>query len=82
VSRPKKPLPPPIDWKAVGRRLRELRGYDLTQAEFAEQVGVSQGYLSSAERGQREIGPQVLLRISHVWDKSIEWLLTGKTPKT
>ncbi len=81
MSRPKKPLPPPIDWNTVGRRLRELRGYDLTQAEFAEQIGVSQGYLSSAERGQREIGAEVLLRISYVCDKSIEWLLTGKIPK-
>jgi transcriptional regulator with XRE-family HTH domain len=62
--------------------VRELRGYDLTQAEFADQIGVSQGYLSSAERGQSEIGAEVLLRISYVWDKSIEWLLTGKTPKT
>ena len=78
MSRPKKHLPPPIDWKAVGRRLRELRGFDLTQAEFAGQIGVSQGYLSSAERGQREIGPEVLLRISYVCERSIEWLLTGK----
>jgi transcriptional regulator with XRE-family HTH domain len=62
--------------------VRELRGYDLTQAEFADQIGVSQGYLSSAERGQSEIGAEVLLRISYVWGKSIEWLLTGKTPKT
>jgi transcriptional regulator with XRE-family HTH domain len=78
MSRSKKKPPPPIDWGAVGRRLRELRGFDLTQAEFAERIGVSQGYLSSAERGLREIGPEVLLRISYACDKSIEWLLTGK----
>jgi transcriptional regulator with XRE-family HTH domain len=79
VSTSKKGFPPPIDWKAVGRRLRQLRGFDLTQTEFAEKIGVSQGYLSSAERGQREIGPEILLRISFVCDRSIEWLLTGKT---
>ena len=66
-----------IDWKAVGRRLRELRGYDVTQAEFAERVGVSQGFLSYAERGEKEIGASTLLRISKEFGKTIEWLLTG-----
>src|ERR1035437_10934366 len=30
-----------VDWKAVGRRLRELRGFDMNQAEFARQVAYS-----------------------------------------
>ena len=67
-----------IDWKGVGRRLRELRGYDVTQAEFAQRVGVSQGFLSYAERGEKEIGAATLLRISREFGKTIEWLLTGK----
>ena len=67
-----------IDWKAVGRRLRELRGYDLTQAEFARRVGLSQGFLSYAERGQKEIGAAALLNISREFDTTIEWLLTGE----
>jgi len=82
MSRRKNPSHPAIDWKAVGRRLRELRGFDTTQVEFAERIGVSQGYLSSSERGEREIGPEVLLRISHECGKSIDWLLTGKVPAT
>jgi transcriptional regulator with XRE-family HTH domain len=68
-----------IDWKAVGRRLRELRGFDTTQADFAGQLEVSQGQLSRYEKGKSEIGAEVLLRISHRFGKSIEWLLTGKT---
>jgi DNA-binding transcriptional regulator YiaG len=67
-----------IEWKAVGRRIRELRGFDLTQKEFAHRIGVSQGYLSYVERGEKEIGAEVLLRISRESGKSIEWLLTGK----
>ena len=67
-----------IDWNSVGRRLRELRGFDITQSEFAERIGVSQGYYSLVERGEREVGPEILLRISNVCGKSIEWLLTGK----
>jgi transcriptional regulator with XRE-family HTH domain len=67
-----------IDWKAVGRRLRELRGFDTRQRDFARQLGISQGQLSRYEKGKSEIGAEVLLRISQYFGKSIEWLLTGK----
>jgi transcriptional regulator with XRE-family HTH domain len=67
-----------IDWKAFGKRLRALRGFETTQAEFARRIGVSQGYYSLVERGQREAGPEILLRISYACGKSLEWLLTGR----
>jgi transcriptional regulator with XRE-family HTH domain len=66
-----------IHWKLVGRRIRELRGFDINQEDFARRIGVSQGYLSSMERGEKEIGAQILLRISREFGKSLEWLLTG-----
>ena len=68
-----------IDWKGVGRRIRELRGFDMTQDEFARRIGVSQGYLSYIERGAKEIGAEALLRISREFGRPIEWLLTGKS---
>lgn len=68
----------PIDWSAVGRRIRELRGFDLTQKEFAARIGVSQSYLSSMENGDVEIGAAILLRIAQLSDKAIEWLLLGQ----
>ena len=67
----------PVDWKAVGRRIRELRGFDMNQAEFARRIGISQSYLSTAERGKVEIGAEVLLAISRQCERSLEWLLTG-----
>ena len=67
-----------IDWKAVGRRLRELRGFDVHQAQFARELGVSQGQLSRYEQGRSEIGADVLLRLARKSGKPIEWLLTGK----
>jgi transcriptional regulator with XRE-family HTH domain len=67
-----------VDWKAVGRRVRELRGFDMTQADLARRIGVSQGYLSTVEHGQGEIGAETLLAIGREFNKSIEWLLTGK----
>ena len=67
-----------IDWRAVGRRIRELRGFETTQSELAARIGVSQGHLSSLERGEKEAGAGVLLAISREFGKSIEWLLTGQ----
>jgi transcriptional regulator with XRE-family HTH domain len=67
-----------VDWNAVGRRLRELRGFDMTQQEFAHRIGVSQNHLSTMERGKVEIGAEILLRIGLEVGKSLEWLLTGE----
>ena len=67
-----------IDWKAVGRRLRELRGFEIIQAQFARELGISQGQLSRYEQGESEIGAEILLRLSRRSGKTIEWLLTGK----
>ncbi len=67
-----------IDWLALGRRIREMRGFDMTQAEFAKRIGISQNYLSTMERGQVEIGAEILLRISREFGKTVEWLLTGQ----
>ena len=67
-----------IDWKTVGRRVREIRGFEANQAEFARELGVSQGQLSRYEQGSSEIGAAVLLRLARASGKTIEWLLTGR----
>jgi len=33
-----------VGWSGVGRRIREVRGFDMTQADFAASVGISQNY--------------------------------------
>ena len=67
-----------IDWRTVGRRIRELRGFDMTQAEFARRIGIAQGFLSAIERGEKEPGAAVLLAIAQEFGKSVDWLLTGQ----
>ena len=67
-----------IDLAAVGRRIRQLRGFETTQAEFARRIDVAQSYLSALERGEKEPGAAVLLAISKEFGKSVDWLLTGK----
>lgn len=70
-----------IDLRAIGRRIRELRGFEMTQADFANRIGVSQGYLSALENGEKEPGAAVLLAIRKEFGKSVDWLLTGEAQK-
>jgi transcriptional regulator with XRE-family HTH domain len=66
------------DLKALGRRLRELRGFDLTQEEFAKELRVSQSQLSKYERGAAAPPADVLFSVKKLFRVSIDWLLTGE----
>ena len=70
------------DLRALGRRLRELRGFDLTQEEFAAELGVSQSQLSKYERGVAAPPADVLFSVKKRFRVSIDWLLTGEGPKS
>ena len=65
------------DPKAIGRRIRETRGFDLTQEEFARQLGISQSQLSKYERGLVPPAADVLIQLKKKFGVSIDWLLTG-----
>lgn len=59
------------------RAFRKLKG--LTQAELAEQLGVSIGILGAIERGNRTPDKDILLRISHILNIDLaEILQTGE----
>ena len=70
-----------INLREIGRRIRELRGLDMTQAEFAGRIGVAQSYLSALEHGEKEPGATVLLAIAREFGRSVDWLLTGRPPR-
>jgi len=70
-----------IDWKAVGRRIRQLRGFDTNQAELADAIGVAQSHISAIERGQKEPSATILLKIARRYGKTVDWLLTGAGDK-
>lgn len=70
------------DLKALGRRLRELRGFDLTQEEFAKELGVSQSQLSKYERGVAAPHADILFFVKKRFRVSIDWLLTGEGQKS
>ena len=66
-----------VDLVAIGRRIRELRGFDMQQSEFAALLGVSQSQLSKYERGESELPLGVLVKLKERFGKSADWILTG-----
>ena len=67
-----------LSLKAIGRRIRETRGFDLTQKDFARQLQISQSQLSKYERGLLAPAGDVLVRLKERVGVSIDWVLTGK----
>ena len=72
-------IPVKVDLKKMGRRIREIRGFDLTQAEFSRMLGVGQTQLSNYELGLSTPTLEVLLRLKKHSGKSIDWILTGNS---
>lgn len=61
------------------RRLRELRvEKDLTQTEIAKMLGMSQTGYSKYETGENDIPTDVLIKLSKLYNTSIDYLL-GQT---
>jgi len=71
-----------LDLAAIGRRIREIRGFDLTQEEFGRILGIAQTQLSKYERGLMAPSLEVLLQLSAHSGKSTDWILTGQESKT
>lgn len=66
-----------IDAKAIGNRIRQIRG-KRTQEQFAVRLNVpKQNYISRYERG-RIPNPQLLVDIAHLGRVSVDWILTGR----
>ena len=72
----KKNLAP--DVHAIGRRIRQIRGFDLTQAEFGKIMGIGQTQLSKYEKGQSMPTVEVLVRLKAYSRKSIDWIILGE----
>ena len=67
-----------LDLKNIGRRIREIRGFDLTQAQFAEMLGIRQNTLSNYEKGKIVPTLEMLLKLKAHSGKSIDWIITGE----
>jgi transcriptional regulator with XRE-family HTH domain len=58
--------------------IRELRGFDSTQEEMANELKISQSQLSKYERGVSALPADVLFFMKNRFDVSIDWLFTGE----
>lgn len=69
------------DLTAIGRRIREIRGFNLTQTELGRILGITQAQLSKYELGQSAPTPDILLKLKAYSGRSIDWILNGEQPK-
>ncbi len=61
-----------------GERIRELRiERDLSQEKFALLAGLDRTYLSSLEKGKRNVSLKNIKKIADAFDLSISELLNG-----
>jgi transcriptional regulator with XRE-family HTH domain len=67
-----------LDTLAIGRRIRQIRGFDLTQGEFGELLGIGQAQLSKYELGLNVPTLAVLLKLSVYSGKTIDWIVKGE----
>ena len=64
---------------SVSQRIKQLRtARGLTQKEFADSLGIVQGYLSGIERGKKIPSYTLLMALCFVYGISKEWLFGGK----
>lgn len=63
---------------SLGEHIREVRQTQgLTQKEFAESLGIAQGYLSSIERGRQTPSDTLIIALRHLYGIEAPWLESG-----
>jgi len=61
------------------QRIRDLRtDHDMTQTDLAKILGMSQTGYSKYETGENDIPTQILIKLSHIYNCSVDYLL-GET---
>lgn len=67
-----------IDYKDLGKRVRELRRQaSLTQEELAEQVGISTSFMGHVERGSRVASLETLVALCNALHVTPQYLLSA-----
>jgi SOS-response transcriptional repressor LexA len=62
----------------MGLRIKEIRrSKGMTQREFADSLGIVQGFLSGVERGKKTISDTLAIALCHTYGINKEWLKTG-----
>ncbi len=67
-----------LDAKAVGKRLRELRGFDKSQEAVSAELGISRASLCLYENGLRIPGGEIATQLAHYYDTTTDYIFLGK----
>ena len=65
-----------MDYKRLGKRIREeRRKLNLTQAQLAESIDISDTYMGAIERGERRLTLDTLVRLANRLGVTIDYML-------
>ena len=68
-----------VDYEGIGKRIKEVRkNSGLTQEQLAEQVDLSNEYISRVETASKRVGLRAFVRICTEMSASADYLLFGK----
>jgi transcriptional regulator with XRE-family HTH domain len=67
-----------LNAEAVGRRLRELRGFDQSQESVADALGISRASLCLYENGQRIPGGEIASKLAAHYGTTTDYIFLGK----
>lgn len=66
-----------MDYKRLGERIREeRRRLNLTQAQLAEAVDISDTYMGAIERGERSLTLDTLVRLVNRLGVTVDYMLS------
>ena len=70
-----------MDYKRLGKRIREeRRRLNLTQAELAEAIDISDTYMGAIERGERSLTLDTLVRLVNRLGVTVDYMLADSVP--
>ncbi|MFQ6860121.1 MAG: helix-turn-helix domain-containing protein [Beduini sp.] len=64
---------------SIGQRIKEIRDYyDLTQQQFADELGLKRNSVANYETGRNSPMDVIILSICRTWNISEDWLRSGE----
>lgn len=72
-----------MDYKKLGERIRqERRRLNLTQAQLAEDIDISDTYMGAIERGERSLTLDTLVRLVNRLGVTVDYMLSDSVADT
>ena len=72
-----------MDYKRLGERIREERlRLNLTQAQLAEAIDISDTYMGAIERGERSLTLDTLVRLVNRLGVTVDYMLSDSVSDT